>query len=337
MPASPLAAAGRHAVLMQRTENRLRAEIDAVLNRAQGRLVRLVQLRDPMAVSAGRRAARIASLQKEADTILTKAYSEIHALTKETLVEVAKASARFGQKAIDAATSGIQQISGTAALPTTNLIRAAATQSPVQGDVMFKWWSQQKATAKAAFRRTVTQAVVRGDSSATLARALRGTVNAAGRRTGGVFAASRREAVALARTALTEVTSRAAILTYQENSDLMRKVEFLVTLDEVTCEVCGGLDGNVYDLSDPNLPVPPLHYNCRCTLLPVLDYKALGVQAPKEEKREKFPEWFAKQDAETQDAMLGPGKADLVRSGEASFSDLVNRDGRVLTLDELRE
>ena len=116
----------------------------------------------------------------------------------------------------------------------------------------------------------------------------------------------------------------------------MKQVEFLVTLDEVTCEVCGVLDGVIYNLDDPNLPVPPLHYNCRCTLLPVLDYKGIGVPAPKEEPREKFPEWFAKQDAETQDAMLGPGKATLVRSGEASFSDLVNNDRRILTLDELR-
>lgn len=48
-------------------------------------------------------------------------------------------------------------------------------------------------------------------------------------------------------------------------------VELWAALDERTCPVCGMMHGNEYPIKDA--PVLPLHANCRCTYLPVVDVK----------------------------------------------------------------
>jgi SPP1 gp7 family putative phage head morphogenesis protein len=45
--------------------------------------------------------------------------------------------------------------------------------------------------------------------------------------------------------------------------------EFLAVEDEHTTDTCLELNGKVFSVDDPALPVPPLHFNCRSVLLPV--------------------------------------------------------------------
>lgn len=47
------------------------------------------------------------------------------------------------------------------------------------------------------------------------------------------------------------------------------KVQYWAAEDERTCPRCGIKHGNIYSLKDR--PVLPLHANCRCTYLPVID------------------------------------------------------------------
>ena len=45
----------------------------------------------------------------------------------------------------------------------------------------------------------------------------------------------------------------------------------MASFGERTCDVCGGLDGQLFKLSDkqPGVNFPPLHPNCRCTTIAV--------------------------------------------------------------------
>lgn len=54
------------------------------------------------------------------------------------------------------------------------------------------------------------------------------------------------------------------------DSGVVGAVEFTAILDTRVCPICRGLDGLILPLP-PRGQVPPLHYSCRCTLLPVLD------------------------------------------------------------------
>ena len=49
----------------------------------------------------------------------------------------------------------------------------------------------------------------------------------------------------------------------------VKKIQFWAAEDERTCDQCGKLHGKVYDFD--SAPVLPLHPNCRCTYLPVME------------------------------------------------------------------
>lgn len=51
------------------------------------------------------------------------------------------------------------------------------------------------------------------------------------------------------------------------------KVQYLATLEAHTCDTCGALDGQVFTLKDvaPGITAPPIHPNCRCTLVPYFE------------------------------------------------------------------
>ena len=53
--------------------------------------------------------------------------------------------------------------------------------------------------------------------------------------------------------------------------DNMRGMEYSAIMDSRTTEVCSGLDGKIFKMSDPQLDNlrPPNHYNCRSVLVPV--------------------------------------------------------------------
>ena len=62
--------------------------------------------------------------------------------------------------------------------------------------------------------------------------------------------------------------SEAAHAGYKEDS--VEKYEILATLDSKTCEICGELDGNVYEVGKEitGVNMPPFHPLCRCTDVP---------------------------------------------------------------------
>lgn len=55
----------------------------------------------------------------------------------------------------------------------------------------------------------------------------------------------------------------------------VQKVQFCAAEDERTCEVCGAMHKKVYPIDEA--PILPLHPNCRCTWLPVLEEKKNSV------------------------------------------------------------
>lgn len=66
-------------------------------------------------------------------------------------------------------------------------------------------------------------------------------------------------------------TERAKDEVYQELE--IDKYRFIATLDEKTCSICGGLDGQVFDIKDKIIGVnaPVMHPLCRCTTTPYVE------------------------------------------------------------------
>lgn len=75
-----------------------------------------------------------------------------------------------------------------------------------------------------------------------------------------------RNAKRLIRTESAHVQTMAAIDRYKEAG--VAYVTFMTA--EGCCEDCEALDGKLIPIDD-NSQIPPLHPNCKCTLVPVLD------------------------------------------------------------------
>lgn len=86
----------------------------------------------------------------------------------------------------------------------------------------------------------------------------------------------------------------------------------LATHDSRVCAACLLAEGTVYQTNE----MMPLHPQCRCTLVPIVD----GVGAPQWTAGE---DWFTQQDAGTQQSILGKGRYYAWQNGDFSLGDLV--------------
>lgn len=110
-------------------------------------------------------------------------------------------------------------------------------------------------------------------------------------------------------------TYRLSTLAQYQASRVVSSYVRLSARDDRVCAACLFADGTVYQLNEGF----DQHPNCRCTLLPRL-YNVPPVEF------QTGQEWFTEQPESTQRTILGRGRFDLWRRGEASLSDMVSRD-----------
>lgn len=325
----------KRSVLLRRYENGLARTVAQLHGRTFTKLIKLIADLPIEEVSSGRKLARYDALVAKADDILLKAYAQLHQVTKEELISLAKVIAPDTLKGLQRGAHGANFDRVLNRLPSPQQLRAILTTNPVRGQVMRKWWQGQAAQTRQNFRQQIRLGMLQQESVSDLVVRIRGRSLGNGRYRGGVLSTSTRNAEALVRTAVNEVATAASFATYQENSRFVSAYEYVAVLDDRTTEICASLDGQVFPLDDSAAPKPPQHWGCRSTTVPVLNYEALGLTSPPETERQTYPEWFARQDAEVQNDILGPTRAGMVRDGVASFADLVASDGRRLTIAEL--
>ena len=96
----------------------------------------------------------------------------------------------------------------------------------------------------------------------------------------------------LVNTELAKVVNAAQMEVYR-NSGFVDTVLYTATLEGNTCEKCGNLDGQQFKLDDA--PEIPMHPNCRCCLIPVVDGHLPKMRANNETKKSQryttFNEW----------------------------------------------
>lgn len=85
---------------------------------------------------------------------------------------------------------------------------------------------------------------------------------------------------ALTRTYTMNAANEGALGLYRQNGDLLSGTQFLAAHDSRVCPTCAQLDGTVWALDSNELVRPPVHFNCRCTLIPVLNVASSDPAAP---------------------------------------------------------
>ncbi len=77
-----------------------------------------------------------------------------------------------------------------------------------------------------------------------------------------------------ARTKHTEVFNKGRVSFFQE-SGVVAAYQYSAIMDDVTSDICAELDGKIFAEGDQ--PIPPMHFNCRSTLVPITKYEDFKV------------------------------------------------------------
>jgi len=260
-------AALRHQVFLQRYGGATANKIIALLARSDADLVGRIAARmekiDKRGFDLG--PATTQRLQRLLDEIRVQQsdlYKAVHNelrsdLTKLTDVEV-KINADRLKEAIGV-DLGILR-------PAPETLRAAVVSQPFRGRILKEWVSGLEAGKVRALTDAIRIGITQGATTADIVRRVRGT--AARKFKDGILEINRRNAEILVRTATNHVATRARELLFEANDDVVKGVQWIATLDNRTCPICAGLDGQM----DKELRgmTPPAHAGCRCTLTPVV-------------------------------------------------------------------
>ena len=160
----------------------------------------------------------------------------------------------------------------------------------------------------------------------------------------------------VARTMSLSIANQARLQMYKSNADIIGALRWLATLDMRTCIRCAARDGKYWDLDGQpighNIPfeMPPIHANCRCTIVGVLsafseiedgqviETKAVGQRASMNgpvSARWDFSTWLSHQSKEDQIQYIGLSRFILMKRGDIVFSDLIDQNGNIRTISEL--
>lgn len=191
---------------------------------------------------------------------------------------------------------------------------------------------------------TIRKGSVNGITNQEIVRSIIGTK--ARKYKDGILATSRRNAEAVVHTATQHVASSARQDLWEANSDVVKKYQWVSTLDRKTTNLCKSLDGREFELGKG--PTPPIHIRCRSTTIAKLDPKydflkkgrTRSAEFGPVDAKEDYYDWLKRQSKEDQILALGPTRAKLFRDGGLSADEFaklnLSKNFEPLTLDEMR-
>jgi SPP1 gp7 family putative phage head morphogenesis protein len=234
-------------------------------------------------------------------------------------------------------------------MPTAKLAYQAALENPVQATGELLRSMVEDWPIRDAMR--VSNVVQRGwGQGRTLSDMIREVVGT--KRNGykdGILDISRQHAGTVINTATQHVANAARMKVWEDNGDIVKRYQWVSTLDRRTTQQCKSLDGRTFEAGKG--PMPPIHPNCRSTTVAVLgsewDFLDAGATRASSGPNpgyvpadESYYEWLGKQPTGFQNVALGPTRGQLFRDGGLTaerFAELnLGRDFEPLTLAEMR-
>jgi SPP1 gp7 family putative phage head morphogenesis protein len=244
--------------------------------------------------------------------------------------------------------------------PQTFSLTAAkgATITLPNGEVVSKAFRGIAVDQAERFSQVVRQGLLTGETTPDIAKRLIGSLQfgeegktvrqlvAAG---GQATAVADNQVITLVRTSVNQVANSASQQVYEANQDITKKYRYVATLDTRTSAICAALDGREFEYGKG--PMPPQHFNCRSTTVPIIDPDILppsttATRASKDGQvpiNQSYGQWLHNQPRSVQAEAIGPGKvAYFNRLAEKygpkdAIAKLVRDDGSELTLDQLRK
>lgn len=314
--------------LARRFERNLTAEVDARIDAALARILRIVER---------------GSSQRE---ILIAIRSETQALSVRMLAflepqlrRYISMQTRFEYESIRRALGRTYRIQSIDA----SFVRDLVTSTPLRDSRVLR---EHFVGIGLAQRTRIEQTLRRGRlerlSFAEIADQLRD---------GPLDKVTRLQARSVVRTAVTQMATEASTALYEANGGFLRGYMYVATLDSRTTPICARNDGRVFAFDAEYQPKPPLHWNCRSTTVPVLmrfsqvsdgvirrnpsDALRASINGPVA-AQENYGEWLFRQPRNIQLLHLeDPARVALFRQGNLTLTQFSDVDGNLLSIERL--
>ena len=158
--------------------------------------------------------------------------------------------------------------------------------------------------------REIRVGITEGESLAKISKRLRGrlqfgknqemTAKAQALAGGNGMKLANNQVRTIVRTSVNQVQTMASQEVYAANQDVTQRYEYVATLDSRTTALCGSLDGKTFKYGEG--PMPPQHFNCRSTTVPIIDDDDLRKRFPdtrpssvgRVSQDESYPDWLNK-------------------------------------------
>ena len=261
---------------------------------------------------------------------------------------------------------------------TPQQLSVIASNVMVQGGPLGEWLGSSGSlseTTKRQFANQIRMGVAQGEPIQDIVKRIRG--NPTGKRysyrtasgklrynvefEGGVLPIQTRQAKAMVRTSVHEVSNRVRDGVYEENAEIIKVIESVATLDSRTTPLCASYDGLRFYTTSKK-PVGghkkkflqvPRHWQCRSTYIPILAElneldklaKKQGLEVPEpvraavdglQPTATDMDTWLKNKSVAFQNKLIeSKAKADLWRDGKIRLRDLTDNQGKVRTLAQL--
>ena len=301
--------------------------------------------------------ARLNALRTQVSNLIHTLDAELTPVLVDNVKEASIAAAEVEQ----AAFKRILPAGLDVTTPNLGVLQTAATTSSFNGASITEWSKAFHRSLTETTWHSIVDGITSGTTNADLVRELLGTSSA--KIKGGALQARRRGLEALVRTSINHATNQGRQMVWEANTDLIKSVRWVSTLDTRTTPICRERDGKVGPVSDdpdwtppqgadrlePRFARPPAHPNCRSTTVAITkSWKELGFDvedlppATRASMDGQVPasttyfEWLNRQSAATQNEALGPARMKLWREGGVTPDRFQNDAGRYYTLAELK-
>jgi hypothetical protein len=358
-----------------RFEENVRGKIFLMLSDLELDLVQQIQRADLAGYSRDSfRYRRLEALLNQTRNTIGSQFRDINSTMKNELLEIADLQ-QLGVTSLMNRAFGADIFSAGLS---RGALKTLVGETPILGGTQAEWWGKQAMDLQQSFASQMRLGVLAGETNDDMVRRIRG--RSTGRRrvitladgrkrivhvySGGIMETSTRNAMAMVRTSSLSIQNQVKKDLYEQNSDLLKGTQALVTLDGRTTLICQSRSGGAWDLEGNPLPessvgikfpgYPPWHWQCRTIMIPLTrsweelaGKKIPGLDEVPHKTRASmdgqvardltYEQWLKKKPVAFQREVLGAGRFDLWQKGKLSVHQMVEPSGRVLSLEQIRE
>lgn len=300
------------------------------------------------------RRVRLKRLLEQTQVSIDAAYRQIGKITDPHLRQVAQTEFLFAHRLIGDVMAPLGDLVAVNTVTVTpNLLQALARDTVVNmgeslgAQPMHRWLQAQNDVIRAAVQQQMIRGVLIGEGTAQIMRRIRS----------GPMVAAKHTVETLVRTSTQAIVSEARRRQYAANTDTLRGIYQISTLDKRTSRVCIAYAGKRWRYTESGDLVPvghdlpymggiTRHPRCRSVEAPwVKSWKEMGLSKDEVSPtlRKLFDGSIATRDGDVllraagqdlQNAVLGKTRAKLWRAGNLKVDDLVKR-GKPTTLADI--